>query len=264
MIYVGAGTPGRLAVQDAAELTPTFGLDPARVPTLLAGGATAASAAVENAEDNVDAARAAVAATGVGPDDVVVGVSASGRTPFVRAALEAARERGAATVAIVSAPAAPVARDATVVIELLTGPEVLAGSTRLAAGTAQKIALNTLSTAAMVRTGATYGGWMVGVRATNAKLRRRGVRIVRDAAGVDEETAAELITAAAGDVRIALISALTGLDVATAREHLADTGSVRVAIDAARHAEQGGRPGSEGEPGWDESYRVEPVGQAGL
>ncbi|MDT7610487.1 MAG: N-acetylmuramic acid 6-phosphate etherase [Pseudonocardiales bacterium] len=266
MIYVGAGTPGRLAVQDAAELTPTFGLDPARVPTLLAGGATAASAAVENAEDNVDAARAAVAATGVGPDDVVVGVSASGRTPFVRAALEAARERGAATVAIVSAPAAPVARDATVVIELLTGPEVLAGSTRLAAGTAQKIALNTLSTAAMVRTGATYGGWMVGVRATNAKLRRRGVRIVRDAAGVDEETAAELITAAAGDVRIALVSALTGLDVATAREHLADTGSVRVAIDAARHAERGGRPrrGGEGEPGWDESYRVEPVGQAGL
>jgi N-acetylmuramic acid 6-phosphate (MurNAc-6-P) etherase len=107
---------------------------------------------------------------------------------------------------------------------------------------------------------------MVGVRATNAKLRRRGVRIVRDAAGVDEETAAELITAAAGDVRIALVSALTGLDVATAREHLADTGSVRVAIDAAWHAERGGRPGrgGEGEPGWDESYRVEPVGQAGL
>jgi N-acetylmuramic acid 6-phosphate etherase len=235
MIYVGAGTPGRLAVQDAAELTPTFGLDPARVPTLLAGGATAASAAVENAEDNTQAARAAIAATGVGPDDVVVGVSASGRTPFVRAALEAARERGAATVAIVSAPAAPVARDATVVIELLTGPEVLAGSTRLAAGTAQKIAMNTLSTAAMVRTGATYGGWMVGVRATNAKLRRRGVRIVRDAAGVDEETAAELVTAAAGDVRIALVSALTGLDVAAAREQLADSGSVRAAIDTARH-----------------------------
>ena len=246
MIYVGAGTPGRLAVQDAAELTPTFGLDPSRVPTLLAGGATASREAVENAEDDAVAGRAAVEAAGVNSDDVVVGVSASGRTPYVRAALEAARERGAATVAIVSAPAAPVARDATVVIELFTGPEVLAGSTRLAAGTAQKIALNTLSTAAMVRTGATYGGWMVGVRATNAKLRRRAVRIVRDAAGVDEETAAQLLSSSAGDVRVALVRALTGLDVAAAEAQLAASGSVRAAVDVGRHAEPAGRGGQAG------------------
>ena len=274
MIYVGAGTPGRLAVQDAAELTPTFGLDPSRVPTLLAGGTTASREAVENAEDDTGAGRAAVEAAGVDSDDVVVGVSASGRTPYVRAALEAARERGAATVAIVSAPGAPVARDATVVIELLTGPEVLAGSTRLAAGTAQKIALNTLSTAAMVRTGATYGGWMVGVRATNAKLRRRAVRIVRDAAGVDEETAAQLLSSSAGDVRVALVQALTGLDVAAADARLTASGSVRAAVDEARDAERTGR-GRDGEPadpsawageagpGWDEGYGFEPAGRGG-
>ncbi|HTF48860.1 MAG TPA: N-acetylmuramic acid 6-phosphate etherase [Pseudonocardia sp.] len=232
MVYVGAGTPGRLAVQDAAELTPTFGVDPARVPTLLAGGDCAATAAVENAEDDIEAARAAVAEAGIDGDDVVIGVSASGRTPFVAAALAAARERGAVTVAMVCTAAAPAARDATVVIELLTGPEVLAGSTRLAAGTAQKVALNTLSTAAMVRTGGTYGGWMVGIRPTNAKLRRRAVRIVRDATGLTEEVAAQLLTASAGDVRTALVSGLTGLDPSAAGERLAATGSVRAAVDS--------------------------------
>jgi N-acetylmuramic acid 6-phosphate etherase len=241
LVYVGAGTPGRLALQDAAELTPTFGVDPDRVPTLLAGGPPAARAAVEGAEDDTVAGRAAVEAAGVGADDVVVGVSASGRTPFVRAALAAARERGAVTVAMVCTPNAPLAGGATVVIELPTGPEVLAGSTRLAAGTAQKVALNTLSTAAMVRTGATYGGWMVGVRASNAKLRRRAVRIVRDAAGVPEQTAARLVAEAAGDVRTALVSALTGLDVEAARRRLDEAGSVRAAAEgdgpvAARHA----------------------------
>jgi N-acetylmuramic acid 6-phosphate etherase len=232
MVYVGAGTPGRLAVQDAAELTPTFGVDPARVPTLLAGGDCAATAAVENAEDDMAAARAAVADAGIDGNDVVIGVSASGRTPFVAAALAAARERGAVTVAMVCTSGAPAARDATVVIELLTGPEVLAGSTRLAAGTAQKVALNTLSTAAMVCTGGTYGGWMVGIRPTNAKLRRRAVRIVRDATGLAEEVAAQLLAASAGDVRTALVSGLTGLDPAAAGERLAATGSVRAAVDS--------------------------------
>jgi len=232
MVYVGAGTPGRLAVQDAAELTPTFGVDPARVPTLLAGGDCAATAAVENAEDDIVAARAAVAEAEIDGNDVVIGVSASGRTPFVAAALAAARERGAVTVAMVCTSAAPAARDATVVIELLTGPEVLAGSTRLAAGTAQKVALNTLSTAAMVRTGGTYGGWMVGIRPTNAKLRRRAVRIVRDATGLAEEVAAQLLADSAGDVRTALVSGLTGLDPSAAGERLAATGSVRAAVDS--------------------------------
>jgi hypothetical protein len=178
------------------------------------------------------AARTAVADAGIDGNDVVIGVSASGRTPFVAAALAAARERGAVTVAMVCTSGAPAARDATVVIELLTGPEVLAGSTRLAAGTAQKVALNTLSTAAMVCTGGTYGGWMVGIRPTNAKLRRRAVRIVRDATGLAEEVAAQLLAASAGDVRTALVSGLTGLDPAAAGERLAATGSVRAAVDS--------------------------------
>lgn len=229
LVYTGAGTPGRLAVQDAAELPPTFGADPARFPVLLAGGQGAAAVAVEGAEDDTGAAAAAVDGLGVGPDDVLVGITASGRTPWVVAAIGAARARGAGTVAIVSAAGGPAAAAAQVAVELLTGPEALAGSTRLTAGTAQKVALNTLSTAAMVRTGATYGPWMVGLRATNAKLRRRATRIVRDAAGVDEATAVSALADAGGEVAVALVSALTGLGADAARSRLAAAGSVRAA-----------------------------------
>ena len=240
LVYAGAGTSGRLAMQDAAELPPTFGIDPARVLALLAGGAGAAGAAVENAEDDDAAGRADLERLGVGAGDVVVGLAASGRTPYVLGALRAGRARGAATVAVVNATGSPAAALAGTAIELVTGPEVLAGSTRLAAGTAQKIALNTLTTAAMVRTGATYGPWMVGVRVTNAKLRRRAERIVRDAAGVDIARAREALAAAHDDVGAALVVLLAGLDGDAARRRLAVAGSVRAAV--------GGPPAPEGEP----------------
>ncbi|MFC5066031.1 N-acetylmuramic acid 6-phosphate etherase, partial [Actinomycetospora atypica] len=233
LVYTGAGTSGRLAMQDAAELPPTFGIDPARAVALLAGGAGAAGAAVEGAEDDDAAGRADVAAAGVGPDDVVVGVAASGRTPYVLGALAAARERGAVTVAVVNALGSPVAALADIPIELATGPEVLSGSTRLAAGTAQKIALNTLTTAAMVRAGATYGPWMVGVRGTNEKLRRRAERIVQDAAGVDVTTARAALAAADGEVATALVALLAGVDGSEARRRLASAGSVRAAVAGA-------------------------------
>ncbi|HEY2220454.1 N-acetylmuramic acid 6-phosphate etherase [Actinomycetospora sp.] len=230
LVYAGAGTSGRLAMQDAAELPPTFGIDPGRALALLAGGAGAAGAAVENAEDDDAAGRADVEAADVGPGDVLIGVAASGRTPYVLGALRAAAARGAATVAVVNATGSPAAALAGTAIELVTGPEVLAGSTRLAAGTAQKIALNTLTTAAMVRAGATYGPWMVGVRVTNAKLRRRAERIVRDAAGVDISLAREALVDAHDDVATALVALLAGLDGDAARARLAATGSVRAAV----------------------------------
>ncbi len=230
LVYAGAGTSGRLAMQDAAELPPTFGIDPGRVLALLAGGAGAAGAAVENAEDDDAAGRADIEGIGVGPGDVVVGVAASGRTPYVLGVLREAGERGAATVAVVNTTGSPAAALAGTAIELVTGPEVLAGSTRLAAGTAQKVALNTLTTAAMVRLGATYGPWMVGVRVTNAKLRRRAERIVRDAAGVDITLAREALASARNDVGAALVVLLAGLDGDAARERLAAAGSVRAAV----------------------------------
>ncbi|WP_433798167.1 N-acetylmuramic acid 6-phosphate etherase [Actinomycetospora sp. CA-084318] len=237
LVYTGAGTSGRLAMQDAAELPPTFGLDPTRAIALLAGGRDAADAAVEGAEDDEVAGQADVEDAGVGPDDVVVGVAASGRTPYVLGALTAARARGATTVAVVNTAGSPVAALADVAVELVTGPEVLAGSTRLAAGTAQKIALNTLTTAAMVRAGATYGPWMVGVRVTNAKLRRRAERIVRDAAGVDEDAARTALRAAGDDVAAAVVALLAGVDSAAARERLSTAGSVRGAIGRRSAAE---------------------------
>ncbi|MDL5156697.1 N-acetylmuramic acid 6-phosphate etherase [Actinomycetospora termitidis] len=234
LVYTGAGTSGRLAVQDAAELPPTFGLSPDRAVALLAGGRDAADAAVEGAEDDDAAGRADLEEIGVGPRDVVVGVAASGRTPYVLGALAAAAERGATTVAVVNAVDSPVAALADVAIELVTGPEVLAGSTRLAAGTGQKIALNTLSTAALVRAGATYGPWMVGVRVTNAKLRRRAERIVRDATGVDADEARAALAAAGDDVATAVVALLAGLDGAAARDRLATAGSVRAAVSGRR------------------------------
>lgn len=230
LVYLGAGTPGRLALQDAAELTPTFGLDPARVPVLLAGGALAGRRAVEGAEDDTDQAGRDVDAAAVGPTDVVVGISASGRTPYVLAGLARARARGAATVAVSCVPDSRLAAEADVGVDLPTGPEVVAGSTRLAAGTAQKIALNTLSTAAMVNLGATHGPWMVDVQVTNDKLRRRAIRIVRDVAAVPDEVAERALDTADGSVRVALVMTLAGVEVAEARRWLRGGVSVRSAL----------------------------------
>lgn len=212
LIYAGAGTPGRLGVLDAAECAPTFGTDLVR--GVIAGGPAALTEAIEGAEDAFDPADLADLTAA----DALVGITASGRTPYVLGALEHARAAGALTVAIVNNPGGKASAD--VVIELLTGPEVLAGSTRLTAGTAQKVTLNALSTSVMIALGKAYGPRMVDVRPTNAKLRRRAVRIVRDAAGVDEETATAALAAAGGHAKTAIVALLAGVDAAEATARL--------------------------------------------
>ena len=231
LIYVGAGTPGPLAAQDAAEIPPTYGTDPDRVVAVLAGGGEASSRAVEGAEDRAEAGRADLLLLTPGPDDLVVGIAASGRTPYVLEALRVARECGAVTVAVVNNPGSPIAGAADVAIEVLTGPEVLAGSTRMKAGTAQKVVLNVLSTAAMVRTGRSYGAWMVDVRASNHKLRLRAVRMLREATGVSDTAASEALEAADWRPKTALVALLTGVDVGSAARALdAAGGRARVAV----------------------------------
>ncbi|WP_369829738.1 N-acetylmuramic acid 6-phosphate etherase [Mycobacterium sp. E2479] len=227
LIYAGAGTSGRLGVLDAAECVPTFGTDLVR--GVIAGGPAALTEAIEGAED----AFAPTDLAGLTAADTLVGITASGRTPYVVGALEHARAAGALTVAIVNNPRREAAAD--LVIELLTGPEVLAGSTRLTAGTAQKVVLNALSTSVMIALGKAYGQRMVDVRATNAKLRRRAVRIVRDAAGVDEETATAALAAAGGHAKTAIVALLAGLDATEAATRLDRArGRVRDALGATR------------------------------
>jgi N-acetylmuramic acid 6-phosphate etherase len=208
LIYAGAGTPGRLGVLDAAECGPTFGTDLVR--GVIAGGSAALTEAIDGAEDAFDPADLADLTAA----DALVGITASGRTPYVLGALDHARAAGALTVAIVNNPGSETS--AELVIELLTGPEVLAGSTRLTAGTAQKVTLNALSTSVMIALGKAYGPRMVDVRPTSAKLRRRAVRIVRDAAGVDEEAATAALAAAGGHAKTAIVALLAGVDATEA------------------------------------------------
>ena len=235
LLYVGAGTPGRLAALDAAECPPTFGTSPDTVVAVLAGGRDADRTAVEGAEDDATAGEKDILALNPGPDDVVVGITASGRTPYVLAAIETARRCGAATVAIVNNAGSAVAAAADVAVELRTGPEVLSGSTRLKSGTAQKIALNVISTGAMVAHGKTYGAWMVDVVASNEKLRRRARRILREATGADDATALRMLEAAGWRTKPALVALLAGVDVASAKEALAAHGDrVRPALEALR------------------------------
>ena len=237
LIYVGAGTPGRLAALDAAECPPTFGTSPDQVVAVLAGGLEAAGAAVEGAEDDAEAGARDVTALDPTETDVVVGISASGRTPYVLSALDAARARRARTVAVVNNPGSPARVGADVTIEVLTGGEVLAGSTRLKAGSAQKVVLNTLSTSAMIRAGKTYGGWMVDVMASNEKLRRRAVRIVREVTGLGDDDATRALEACGWRTRVALVSVLTGLGPDASRSRLAAVdGRLRDAVAGGREA----------------------------
>ncbi len=229
LVYVGAGTSGRIGVQDAAELPPTFGFENTAV--LLAGGSRAQASAEEGVEDDVVAAVAEVEALGVGPDDAVVGVAASGGTPYTIAAVRRARELGAFTVGIANNPGSELLGAGDVGVLLATGPEVLAGSTRLAAGTAQKAALNAVSTAVLVRLGGAYDNLMVGMRPVNAKLERRAAAIVAQAAGVAQEAAAAALSASGNDLRVAIVMAKTGADAAASRAALAAAGGrVRQAL----------------------------------
>lgn len=235
LVYVGAGTPGRLAALDAAECGPTFGIDPDRVVAVLAGGQHAERTAVEGAEDDAISGAVDLRALAVGPRDVIVGITASGRTPYVLAALEAAREAGSCTVAVVNNPDSPAAALAEVAVEALTGPEVLAGSTRLKAGTAQKVALNIISTAAMVAHGRTYGAWMVDVVASNEKLRRRSRRILREAAGVEDDVAVAALEESGWHTKTALVALLAHVPADQARLLLDEHGGhARSALAAAR------------------------------
>jgi N-acetylmuramic acid 6-phosphate etherase len=219
LVYAGAGTSGRLALQDAAELPPTFGFD--RTVVLLAGGEMAGAKAREGAEDDVEAAAREIASADVGPLDAVLAIAASGRTPYTVAALERSGERGALTVGIANNRGTPLLAAARYPICLETGPEVLAGSTRLAAGTAQKVALNTLSTAVLVKLGGTYRNLMVGMAQSNDKLRRRAVAIVDQATGAGEERSRQALQSAGGSIRVAIVCLRAGVGREQALELLA-------------------------------------------
>lgn len=229
--YVGAGTAGRLGVLDASECPPTFGVSPDLVQGIIAGGPEAITDAVEGAEDDLDAGVRAIAADAIGPTDAVVGIAASGRTPFVIGALREARSRGALTVALSCNTHAPISREAELAIEIPVGPEVLAGSTRLKAGTAQKLVLNMISTIAMVRLGKTWGNLMVDLRATNEKLRERAIRIVVQVTGASREAAIAALEAADWEVKPAALMVGGGLPVDAARRRLAVDGRLRRALE---------------------------------
>jgi N-acetylmuramic acid 6-phosphate etherase len=234
LFYVGAGTSGRLAALDAAECPPTFGTSPKLVRAIVAGGTPALRRAVEGAEDSAAHGARDLRRAGVGKRDVVVGLSASGTTPYVLGAIEFARRRGAVAVGVTSNPRSPLARRSRIAIAPDTGPEVIAGSTRLKAGTAQKMVLNLLSTAAMVRSGRVYDNWMAHVALTNQKLRRRGARILEEAAGVSARAAEHALRQAGYDLPAALVMIKTGASARFARHLLSETrGNVRQAIENA-------------------------------
>ncbi len=231
LFYVGAGTSGRLAVLDAVECVPTFNTSPELVVGIMAGGQKAFTLAVEGAEDDAAAGAADLQSHRLQADDTVIGISASGRTPYVMGALRYARDVGAYTAAIVNNPHSSMADLADTRIELLTGPEVISGSTRMTAGTAQKITLNALSTAVMIRIGKTYGPYMVDLRATNAKLRQRAARIVHQITGEEEQTAAEALHKADGRVKVAVVSILLDCSIEEAERRLQQAdGRVRSAL----------------------------------
>jgi len=230
LVLVGAGTSGRLCALEAAECPPTFSIPRDRVVALLAGGSRAFMEAVEGAEDDADAGARDISSIGAGPSDLVIGVTASGRTPYVLAALERARELGAGTALVACSPS-PARADLVVLLE--TGPEALSGSTRLKAATATKVVLNAVTTGAMVLLGKVHGNLMVDVAPSNAKLRDRAARIVAEIAGVGRERALELLESARGEVKTAVLAARLGLSPEAARARLAAArGVLRRALES--------------------------------
>jgi N-acetylmuramic acid 6-phosphate etherase len=235
LVYVGAGSSGRIAALDASECEATFATEPGTVVALVAGGENAPSLTQAAAEDEREAGVEDVRALAVGPSDAVVGISASGATQYVLGALEAAAEAGALTACVVSAPGSELGAVVEHEVAVVVGPEFLAGSTRLKAGTAQKLVLNTISTIAMVRLGKTYGNLMVDVVAANDKLRDRVRRIVGTATEASPEEVEAALTAAEGDARVAIVSLLGGVDAGAARARLEASGrSIARALEDAR------------------------------
>ncbi|MGW1026085.1 N-acetylmuramic acid 6-phosphate etherase [Streptomyces sp. NPDC002577] len=234
LIYAGAGTAGRLGILDASECPPTFSTDPSEVVGLIAGGPSAVVTSIEGAEDSRELAAADLDGLGLTADDTVVGVSASGRTPYAIGAVEHARARGALTVGLSCNADSALAAAADHGIEVVVGPELLTGSTRLKAGTAQKLVLNMLSTITMIRLGKTYGNLMVDVRASNEKLRARSRHIVALATGASDDQIEAALSAADGEVKTAILIILADVDGPTAARLLTDAqGHLRTAINAA-------------------------------
>lgn len=234
LFYVGAGTSGRLGVLDASECPPTFGVDPEMVQPVMAGGESAFIKALEGAEDDEDLGRKDILERDITENDTVVGITASGRTPYVAGALKAAKEKGAKTVAVVCNPGSLLTEIAEVTIAPVVGPEVLTGSTRLKAGTAQKMVLNMLTTASMVQMGKVYGNLMVDVQMTNEKLVDRAIRIVQKATDCDKETAEKALKASQSS-KVAIVSILASVDANKARKLLEQAdGYVRDAVELSK------------------------------
>lgn len=232
LIYVGAGTSGRIAALDASECPPTFNTDPKTVQYVIAGGDKALTHATEGSEDSRRLGQKDMAKRRPGKKDVVIGLAASGRTPYTIAALEYARKKGATTIAVVANPASELGRAAEIEIVTEVGPEALSGSTRMKAGTAQKMVLNMLTTGAMARLGYVYGNLLVNVHTRNEKLRNRGRAILEEAAKVNPDIAARILNSSGNHVPVALIMLKTGLTKQQAVERLKSTkGNVRKAIE---------------------------------
>jgi len=235
LVYLGAGTSGRLGVLDASECPPTFNTDPGLVIGLIAGGDHALRHPIEQVEDQPEAGAEMLRNVGLTANDVVVGIAASGRTQFVLGGIDFARTIGAQTIGLGNSPGSALAERVDIAITPVVGPEVITGSTRMKAGTAQKMVLNVLTTATMVKLGKTYGNLMVDVQPTNAKLRRRAIGIVRDAAGIPDDEAESILQAAGGEVKTAIVVARLGIDPAAARARVAEAnGVVRKALGETR------------------------------
>jgi N-acetylmuramic acid 6-phosphate etherase len=231
LIYVGAGTSGRLGVLDAAECPPTFSTQPGQVIGLIAGGAAALTQAIEGVEDDPERGRADLAGLDVNANDTALGIAASGRTPYVLGAVAEARARGAFVAGLACTQPSALAQAVDLMIAPIVGPEVVAGSTRMKAGTAQKLVLNTLSTAIMIRLGKTFGNLMVDVQPLNAKLRQRTVQIVIAATGLGVDEARALLARADGQPKTAIVMALANVDVEEAHRRLLESGGhVRAAL----------------------------------
>lgn len=231
LIYVGAGTSGRLGALDASECPPTFNLSPDTVVACIAGGPTAMTLAHEDFEDSVEAGRADVERLGLNAKDTVVGITASGRTPYVRGAIAYAREQGAFTIGLACNANSPLETEVEVMIAPIVGPEVITGSTRLKAGTAQKLVLNMLSTGSMILLGKTFGNLMVDVQTTNYKLRQRALSIVQQITGLEADAAQQLLDACGGETKTAILAARANLTPQQARESLAaHDNSLRAAL----------------------------------
>lgn len=235
LIYCGAGTSGRLGALDAAECPPTYGTDPRQVTAIIAGGRPAMFAAQEGAEDNMDAAVADLQGLRLNRTDILVGLSASGRAPYVVSALRYARAQGAATVSVACSPDSLIAEAADISLTAVPGPEIIAGSTRLKAGTVQKLILNMLSTGAMIRLGKVFGNRMVDLQATNEKLAERARRIVSEVIGCPAEESAHLLKKSDGNAKLAILLGLSKLSLEDARRILQETdGHLKTALRIAQ------------------------------